>query len=160
MRRLLHNRWVPIGLSVALVIVLAVEIAALGDSDGPDAPAASRDVAREFAVAMTSFDHRHIDADVERALSFVASDGAADIRRALGKDFVEGTKRGKRITVGRVLYGPTVQRVADGSAAFVVVAQQTVSAGDADEPPQSLTQSMLITVTTGESPKVTALTVL
>jgi hypothetical protein len=60
-----------------------------------------------------------------------------------------------------VLHGPTAQRVADGSAAFlVVVAQRIVSEGDPDAPPQSLTKSMLVTVTTGDSPKVRSVEVL
>ena len=158
MGTLLRDRWLPVGIVVLLVALVGFEIAALADDDGtgaPEAPRAATRVARDFAVAITSFDHKRIDADVERILSFGDERLERDFRAAMGDGFVEGVERNKRVAVGRVLYGPTVQRVADGSAAFVVVVgQRIVSEAKTDDPPQSLTVSMLVTVTTDDDPIV------
>ena len=72
----------------------------------------------------------------------------------MGPNFVQGIKDNKRVSTGRVVSGPTVQRVAGGrTAILVVVAQRIVSEGS-DTAPQAITSAMLITVTTAKDPKV------
>ena len=157
MKRLLDNRWLAGALVVLLAVVLGLEVNALRDNGGsalPKAPAASRDVARKFAVAVTSFDHKRIDQDLARVLAFGTPGFEREFRSAMGPNFIESIKTNKRVSKGSVVLGPTAQRLADGRAAFlVVVAQQIVSEG-AQSGPQSLTVSMLLTVSTGSSPKV------
>jgi hypothetical protein len=161
--RLLRNRWAPLVAIAVLTVAIGFEISAVADSGSTDprAPRASARVARDFAVALSSYDHERIEADVERILSFGDDAFDATVRDDLGKDFVEGVKRNKGVSVGTVLHGPTEQRVAGGRAAFlVVVAQRIVSEGDTEEPPQARTQSMLVTVTTGDAPRVVAVELL
>ena len=156
MTRLFANRWLAGVLVVLLAVGIGFEIRALADDGGgtPSAPAASRDVARKFAVAVTSFDHKRIDQDLARVLAFGTSGFEREFRTAMGPNFIEGIKANKRVSKGTVVVGPSVQRTAKGRAAFlVVVAQQIVSEGS-DAAPQSLTVPMLLTVSTDSSPKV------
>jgi hypothetical protein len=162
-RRLLAYRWLAVVVSIVLVVVIGFEIRALGDdgSDVPEVPDRTVGVTRDFAVAVTSFDHKRIDADLKRVLSFGDRGFAREFRAAMGDDFVEGIESGKRVSVGRVLYGPTVQRVGDGTASlFVVVGQRIAAEGQTEDPPRSLTVRMLVTVSTGSDPKVKTVEVL
>src|SRR4029079_5306981 len=59
--------WVVLGV---LVVLLAFELLALRNNTrgGPPANAADTAAARQFAVAVTSFDHKRLQADVQRVL--------------------------------------------------------------------------------------------
>ena len=72
----------------------------------------------------------------------------------MGANFVQGIKDNKRISTGRIVSGPTAQRVAGGRAAFLVVVAQRIVSEGSNTAPQSLTLSMLLTVSTGKDPRV------
>jgi hypothetical protein len=155
LRRLLLNRWLAVAVCVVLVGVIAFELKSLTDDGGlPTAPAASGTVAREFAVAVTSFDHKRIDADLQRVLSFGSSGFEREFRAAMGPKFVDGIKANKRISTGKVVLGPTVQRVADGRASYLVVVSQQIVSEGSDQPAQQLRVAMLLSVSTGSDPRV------
>jgi Mce-associated membrane protein len=156
-----RNRWLALGACVVLVGVVAFELYRLTDDRGlPSAPAASRDVARDFAVAVTSFDHKRIDADLQRVLSFGSAGFEREFRAAMGANFVDGVKANKRVSTGKVIAGPTVQRVADGRASYLVVVSQQIVSEGSDTPAQQLRVAMLLSVSTTTDPKVESVQVL
>jgi Mce-associated membrane protein len=159
--RLVRNRFLAAGAVVVLVVLLGFEFKALGSGGGlPHAPAASRDVARQFGVAVTSFDYRQVDADIARVLALGGPGFETDFRNAMGANFVDGIKTNKRISTGHVALGPTVQRVANGRATFLVVVSQQIVSDGSNTPPQSLRVAMLVTVTTSSRPLVQSVQVL
>jgi hypothetical protein len=163
LRRLTLNRWLALAACVLLVGVVALELKSLTDDRGgglPSAPTASRDVARDFAVAVTSFDHKRIDADLQRVLDYGTPGFEREFRAAMGPDFVDGIKANKRISTGQVVVGPTAQRVADGRASYLVIVSQQVVSEGSDNPAQQLRVAMLVSVSTGGTPKVESVQVL
>jgi hypothetical protein len=78
----------------------------------------------------------------------------------MGPDFVNGITRNKRVSRGQVVLGPTVQRVADGRASYLVVVSQQVVSEGSDNPAQQLRVAMLVSVSTGATPKVESVEVL
>jgi hypothetical protein len=163
LRRLALNRWLALAVCVALVGVVALELKRLTDDRGggvPSAPAASRDTARDFAVAVTSFDHKRIDTDLQRVLDYGTPGFEREFRAAMGPDFVNGITTNKRVSHGQVVVGPTVQRVADGRASYLVVVSQQVVSEGSDSPAQQLRVAMLVSVSTGATPKVESVQVL
>jgi hypothetical protein len=163
LRRLASNRWLALAVCVVLVGVVALELTTLTDDRGgglPSAPVASRDVARGFAVAVTSFDHTRIDADLQRVLDYGTPGFEREFRAAMGPGFVDAITSNKRVSTGRVVVGPTVQRVADGRASYLVVVSQQVVSEGSDNPAQQLRVAMLVRVSTGAAPKVESVEVL
>lgn len=163
LRRLLFNRWLALAACVVLVGVVALELTSLTDGGGgglPRAPAASREVARDFAIAVTSFDHKRIDSDLQRVLDFGTPGFEREFRAAMGPGFVDAIRTNKRVSTGHVVVGPTVQRVADGRASFLVVVSQQVVSEGSDNPAQQVRVAMLVRVSTGAAPKVDSVEVL
>ena len=152
-------------LVVVLAAVVSFEVFALLDRD-PAFPAVSDDVtlvAHDFGVAVTSFDYRRIDADVERVLAFGDEDFVDSFRAAMGPDFATQVVENRRISVGEVVAGPTPQRALDGRTIFLVVLNQRVaSAGEDGTPgaPETVRVSLLVTVTTQGEPRVSSVQVL
>ena len=159
--RLVRNRFLAAAVVVVLVVLLGFEFTAAGSGRGlPHAPAASRDVARQFGVAVTSFDYRHVDADIAHVLALGGPGFETDFRNAMGANFIGGITTNKRISTGQVVLGPTAQRVANGRATFLVVVSQQIVSDGSNTPPQSLRVAMLVTVTTSTRPLVQSVQVL
>lgn len=158
--RLVRNRFLATGVFAALVVVLAFEAGAVRSGGLPHAPAPSRDVARQFGVAVTSFDYRHVDSDIGRVLALGGPGFGTQFRNAMGANFVDSIKTNKRISSGQVVLGPTVQRVSGGRATFLVVVSQQIVSDGSSTPPQSLRVAMLVTVTTSSRPLVQSVQVL
>jgi hypothetical protein len=163
MRRLLASRLAAGVVCLVLVALIAVGGALLLTDDGddlPTAPQASVDVAHDFALAATTFDYRRIEQDRERVLAFGSAELRRDFASVMGDDFAERAAEARRVSVGEIVAGPTVQRVADGRATLLVVLNQRV-VSDGDEPnPQVVRVSMLVTVETDDEPQVTRVQVL
>ena len=155
------NQWVAAAVVVLLAAGLAFEINSLRTDGGlPSPPPASRDVARKFAVAVTSFDYRRVDADLKRVLGLGTSGFEREFTAAMGSNFVEGIKANKRVSTGQIIFGPTAQRVAGGRAAFLVVVAQQIRSEGSNTAPQAVTTSMLLTVSTSKDPRVETVEVL
>ncbi|MBW3665111.1 MAG: hypothetical protein KY469_18605 [Actinobacteria bacterium] len=155
--------------AAAVILVLAgvvtVEAVALvsGPAELPDAPPASVDLVEEFAVAVTTFDFRRVEDDVTRILSFGDAGFVDEFRAAMGPDFIDDVRSARRVSLGEITAGPTVQRVLDDRIVFlVVVTQQVASLNEDEEPgePQLVRVGMLVTVSGDPSPKVTSVQVL
>lgn len=160
MRRLLANRWLAVGAVAVLVVVLALELNALRTPRGlPSAPEAAAGVARDFAVAVTSLDHRRIDADVERVVSLGAPAFQADVRKEFASS-IDAIKANKRVSTGKLALGPTLQTRTDRGAAFLVVVRQSIVSEGSDAPPEAKRIAMLLTVSSGDRPRVTNVEVL
>lgn len=164
-RSILRRRSLAFGAVAVLAVLVAAEAFFLvrGGQRLPDVPDASRDIARDFAVAATSFDYRQIDRDIERVLAFGDAGFVDEFRAAMGEDFVSGVVEARRVSVGEVIAGPTVQRVVDGRAVLLVILNQRVASADEDEvlgPPQHVRVAMLVTVETDDDPRVVAVEVL
>jgi Mce-associated membrane protein len=137
--------WIVLALLVAL---LAFElITLLGSSRGvPSASAADTGVARQFAVAVTSFDYKRLDADVQRVLDMGTSGFERDFRSAMGPNFTDRIAANKSVSTGDIVVGPRVQRVSGGRATFFVVVDQTVTSEGSQSQPQLVHTGLLVTV--------------
>lgn len=160
-----------VAIVAALAALVSYETFLLTQDRGlPDVPDATVDVAREFALAATSFDHTRIRDDIDRVLSFGDDDFIAEFRAAMGPDFATELVAAKRTSFGEIVAGPTVQRVLDDRAILLVVLDQRVTSeaalleeGEgtpAPQPPQVVRIGMLVTVETDDDPKVTSVEVL
>lgn len=131
-----------------LVALLAFELITLvGSSRGvPKASAADTDVARRFAVAVTSFDHKRLDADVQRVLDLGTPGFERDFRSAMGPNFTDRIAANKSVSTGDIVVGPRVQRISGGRATFFVVVDQTVTSEGSQSQPQLVHTGLLITV--------------
>lgn len=155
LRRLVLNRWLAIAACVALVGVIALELVRLADDRGlPAGTDESRAAARAVAVALTSFDHERIDADLDRVLALGSAEFERQFRSAMGPAFLDGVKSRKTVSTGKVVLGPTIQRVAGDSATYLVVVNQQIVSGSSDDPAQQSRVAMMVRVSTGPSAKV------
>jgi hypothetical protein len=163
MRRVLHPLLaLPVG--IALAGVVALQGHALATGDLPEAPPASLAVAHDFAVAVTSFDFRRIEDDVERVLAFGDDGFVAAFADATGEEFGQDIVAARRVSVGEVVAGPTVQTVAGDAAVVLVVVDQRVAslADDGSAAESGLSRvGLLVTVRTDpEAPRVLEVEVL
>ena len=133
---------------VLLVALLAFELISLIGSDRgvAKASAADTDVARRFAVAVTSFDHKRLDADVQRVLDLGTPGFERDFRTAMGPNFTDRIAANKSVSTGDIVVGPRIQRVSGGRATFFVVVDQTVASEGSQSQPQLVHTGLLITV--------------
>ena len=131
-----------------LVALLAFElITLLGSNRGvAGASAADTDVARRFAVAVTSFDHNRLDADVQRVLDLGTPGFERDFRSAMGPNFTDRIAANKSISTGDIVVGPRVQTISGGRATFFVVVDQTVTSEGSQSQPQLVHTGLLVTV--------------
>jgi hypothetical protein len=120
-------------LVVAGAVVLAAAGAALGvaplldDDSVPMADADTIALVSDFAIAVTSFDHRTAEQDIAEVLAFGTSDFETDFRSAMGGDFLPGIQASRSVSVGQILAGPTLQSRVDGSSTLLVILNQTIS---------------------------------
>lgn len=172
--RRIGRRRAAAGAALVLAVVLAVFAAdqAIGNDGGdlPEHDESAAAVARDFALAVTTFDYRDAQGSIDRVLSFGDTGFEAEFRAAMGEDFLANLQGAQSISRGRVVSGPTAQRSSDGATSFLVIVDQTITsgattttatAGGAPQatPPQVLHLGLLITVDTEED-KVTAVEVL
>jgi hypothetical protein len=130
-----------------LVGLLAFElITLLGSRSVAHASAADTDVVRRFAVAVTSFDHNRLDADVQRVLDLGTAGFERDFRSAMGPNFTDRIAANKSISAGDIVVGPRVQRVSGGRATFFVVVDQTITSEGSQSQPQLVHTGLLVTV--------------
>jgi hypothetical protein len=123
------------------------------------ASAADTDVARRFAVAVTSFDHNRLDADIQRVLDLGTPGFERDFRSAMGPNFTDRIAANKSVSTGAIVVGPRVQRVSGGRATFFVVVDQTVTSEGSQSQPQLVHTGLLVTVQERDH-KVTSVQVL
>ena len=137
--------WLVLGL---LVLLLAFELILLVGSDRstPHASAVDTDLARRFAVAVTSFDYKRLDADVQRVLDLGTAGFERDFRSAMGPNFTDKIAANKSISTGDIVVGPRVQSVSGGRATFFVVVDQTVTSEGSQSQPQLVHTGLLVTV--------------
>ena len=146
--RLRRSRWAPIVVVVllgALIVVEGLRLFDDGDAEPRPSPA-SVSLARRFAVAVTSFDHRRLDADVARVLALGTPGFEKEFRGAMGADFSQRIASNRTISSGRIVAGPRAQRVAGGLATFLVVVDQQVTSEGAQEQPQVIRVGLLVSV--------------
>jgi Mce-associated membrane protein len=137
--------WAILGL---LVLLLAFELIALTRNSGgaPSASAADVGIARQFAVAVTSFDHKRLDADVQRVLDLGTPGFEREFRSAMGPNFTDRIAANKTVSSGEIVAGPRVQTVRGGAATFFVVLDQTVTSEGSQAQPQLVRVGLLVKV--------------
>lgn len=137
--------WVVLGV---LVVLLAFELFALRSStrSAPTADAATTAAARQFAVAVTSFDHKRLQADVQRVLDLGTPTFEGTFRAAMGPNFTDRIAANKTISTGEVVAGPRVQSASGGKTTFFVVLDQSVTSEGSQAQPQLVRVGLLVTV--------------
>jgi hypothetical protein len=157
---LLRNRWTARVAVVLLVGVLAFEVSDLTRDRGlPQASANEVGLVRGFAVAVTSFDHKRLDADIARVLALGTPGFEREFRGAMGPDFTGRIATNKTVSVGDIIAGPRLQRTSAGKSTFVVVLDQTVTSDGSQAQPQIVRVGLLVTVL-DQGPKVDGVKVL
>jgi hypothetical protein len=145
-----RSRWTPVVLVVLLGALLVFEALQLdlggGSEAEPRATPQAVGLARRFAVAVTSFDHKRLDADVARVIALGTPGFEAKFRKAVGPNFTAGIAANKTISIGSVVAGPRVDRIVKGVATFVVVVDQQVTSEGGQGQPQVIRVGMLISV--------------
>lgn len=137
--------WIVLGLLVALLVFEL--IALIGSGRGTaHASTADTDLARSFAVAVTSFDYKRLDADVQRVLAMGTPGFERDFRSAMGPNFTDKIAANKSVSTGDIVVGPRVQTVSGGRATFFVVVDQTVTSEGSQSQPQLVHTGLLVTV--------------
>lgn len=120
-------------LVVAGAVVLAASGAVLSvaplfdDESVPMADAGTLDLVSDFAIAVTSFDHRTAEQDIAEVLAFGTGDFESEFRTAMGDDFLPGIQASRSVSVGQILAGPTLQSRVDGSSTLLIVLNQSIS---------------------------------
>ena len=147
LRRAARNRSVAATLLVALLALCGVEVRALADDDRlPEVPGEARAFVGRFAVAVTSFDHKRVAADVEEVLAFGTPGFERDFRAAMGADFTERVTANRTVSTGTVVAGPQVQRRTGDRASLLVVVDQRVTSEGSEAEPQIVRVGLLVTV--------------
>ena len=145
-----RSRWTPVILIVLLGALLVFEAFKLdlggGGSAEPKPAPQAVGLARRFAVAVTSFDHKRLDADIARVLDLGTPGFEAKFREAMGPDFATRIAANKTVSSGRVVAGPRAQRIAGGLATFLVVVDQQVTSEGGQEQPQVIRVGLLVSV--------------
>jgi len=137
--------WVLLALLVGLLVFELISL--LGsNSSVAHASAADTDLARRFAVAVTSFDYKRLDADVQRVLDMGTAGFERDFRSAMGPNFTDRIAANKSVSTGDIVVGPRVQSVSGGRATFFVVVDQTVTSEGSQSQPQLVHTGLLVTV--------------
>jgi Mce-associated membrane protein len=134
-----------LGILVALLVFELITLIGSGGS-AAHASAADTDAVRRFAVAVTSFDHNRLDADVQRVLDLGTPGFERDFRSAMGPNFTDRIAANKSISTGDIVVGPRVQSVSGGRATFFVVVDQTVTSEGSQSQPQLVHTGLLVTV--------------
>jgi len=144
---LLHNRWAARGAVALLVGLLAFEVVNLtGDRGLPQVSVTDQRLVRSFAVAVTSFDHKRLDADIGRVLALGTAGFEREFRTAMGPDFTKRIAAANTISSGDIIAGPRLQRASDGRSTFLVVLDQTVTSEGSQSQPQVVRVGLLVTV--------------
>jgi len=144
---------------VVAAALAAVAVSNLLDDDAlPEAEPSILDLVGDFAIAVTSFDHRTAAQDIAEVLAFGTSDFESEFRDAMGEDFVSGIEQSKSVSVGRILAGPTLQSRVDGASTFLVVLNQSISTAvegpASSEPTSQDTSTTASPATSGAAPRI------
>ncbi|MEY2566812.1 MAG: hypothetical protein QOE35_1341 [Actinomycetota bacterium] len=145
-----RSRWTPVVLVVllgALVVFEATQLDLFGGGGSEPRPSpAAVGLTRRFAVAVTSFDHKRLDADIARVLALGSPGFEKEFRTAMGADFAQRIAANNTVSTGRIVAGPRAQRVAGGLATFLVVVDQQVTSEGGKQQPQVIRVGLLVTV--------------
>lgn len=155
---MLGRRWVPLLVVALLLAGIVAEAFALGHEGGsnPTAPRATVDAARRFALAITSFDHRHLDADIARVLALGTPDFERDFRQTVGPNFTAQFTKNQTVSVGDLVAGPRVQGVKGGRAQFAVVVDQRITSDAQKDASPQVSQLLLLVTVQEKDNRVTA----
>jgi hypothetical protein len=131
-----------------LVLLLAFELVTLRNAtrSAPSASGADTAAARQFAIAVTSFDHKRLAADVQRVLDLGTPGFEREFRSAMGPNFTDRIAANKTVSSGDVVAGPRVQTVRGGMATFFVVLDQSVTSEGSQAQPQLVRVGLLVKV--------------
>jgi len=137
--------WIVLALLVALLVFELIVLIG-SDRSVPRTSVVDTDVARRFAVGMTSLDYRRLDADIQRVLSLGTPGFEGIFRSAMGPNFMEVVAANKSVSTGDIVVGPRVQRISGGRATFLVVVDQTVTSEGSLAQPRLVHTGLLVTV--------------
>lgn len=144
-----RSRWTPVVIVVVLAGILVFEAVNLLDDGGgsdPTATPAALSLTRRFAIAVTSFDNKRLDADIARVLALGTPGFEKQFRAAMGVDFAKRIATNKTVSTGRIVAGPRPQGVAKGLTTFLVVVDQQVTSEGAQGQPQVIRVGLLVGV--------------
>ena len=112
---------------VGLAIVIAFDAESLGGGGIPVALAPASALVRRFAIAVTSFDYRHVRSEIA-AIEAMGTDGfRKDFVQAMGPNFMTNIVSNQTISTDQMIAGPSVQRVVGQVFQFFTLVNETVT---------------------------------
>ena len=134
--------------------MLAVVAAALGvwlllDDGGGDGAARDevRSVSEDFAVALTSYDHRDLEGGFDRVRSMATTGYREEFDELLaGQQLAQALEESEARSVAEVTKGPFVVTLTDDEARTVTVVEQQITNNQTQEPATNQTQVYLYLV--------------
>lgn len=133
--------------------VLGVVIWSRGPSDA-DRRAEVVEVSERFALALTSYDHRHLDRDFARVRSMSLAGFRDEYDSLLGGQSVDALEASEAVSKATVATGPLVASLGDFEARTFTVVAQTVTNRDNPDGQRIRTRIELYLVKTVEGWKV------
>src|SRR5205807_3175855 len=105
------------------------------------------DRSREFAIALSSYDYRHIDRDVAKVRDMGVGHFRYEYQSVLGgRAFLDALRANKAVATAKVLRGPFVTDLDSHQARTYTVLEQHVAGQSASGPPtrQVLVETTLV----------------
>jgi hypothetical protein len=116
------------GTLAALALVLGIVLLVQGDGGESDRRAEVSDVSERFALALTSYDYRHLDDDFGKVKAMSTSGYADEFDDLLGgQQLAAALKKSRARSVSSVQKGPFIATVSDDEARTVTVVEQRVT---------------------------------
>jgi Mce-associated membrane protein len=144
-----------VALALAVVaVVLGVVLLTRGDS-----PRDRRDevvqASERFALALSSYDYRHLDADFDRVRSMSTAGFREEFEDLLGgPTFADALRASEAVSTARVQTGPLVGSLAEDEARTFTVVEQRITNKDTPEPRAVRTRVELYLVKTTQGWKI------
>lgn len=116
-----------------MLAVVAIALGAWLWSRGPSAAdrrADAVDASSRFAIALTSYDYRHLDADMAKVRSMSLAGFRDEYAGLLGRSGVEALKASRAVSVASVAKGPFVGELTSDEARTVTVVEQKITNKD------------------------------
>jgi Mce-associated membrane protein len=112
-----------------VALVLGLWLWSRGPSAG-DRRADAVDASSRFAIALTSYDYRHLDADMAKVRSMSLAGFRDEYAGLLGTSGVDALKASRAVSVASVAKGPFVGELTSDEARTVTVVQQRITNKD------------------------------
>ena len=146
--------WAAAVALAVLAVVLGGVLLLRGDGE-VDRADDVKDASERFAIALSSYDHRHLDADFRRVRSLATTGFGEEYDQLLGGPrFADALRQSQAVSTARVQSGPFIGFLTDDEARTFTVLEQEVRNRETPDPRTLRTRVELYLVKTVNGWKV------